>query len=74
MDTIVYHWGIVICNLNTYTMGDKPLAPPQPIITMAKVNVEITKLAISLAFLRSSFEVEDYSTQQNREESDWRNV
>ena len=28
----------------TYTTGDRPLAPPQPIIIIAKVIVEITKL------------------------------
>lgn len=30
----------------TYTTGDSPDAPPQPIMTIANVKVEITKLFI----------------------------
>lgn len=36
----------------TYTTGDSPSAPPQPIMTIAKVKVEITKLEWPSVFLR----------------------
>jgi hypothetical protein len=41
--------------VGVYTTGDSPEAPPQPIMTMEKVNVEITKptkpRAVGLAYL-----------------------
>jgi hypothetical protein len=34
------------CRGKTYTTGEKPSAPPQPIRTMANVKVEMTKLCV----------------------------
>ncbi len=56
----------------TYTTGERPEAPPHPIITIAKVNVEMTKLTVVNTAHGSSMLL--VFTLENQVEWHWQSV